>query len=113
MTTKNKIVYNDEHKLDLCPLCNRDMIPGLTVDDHHMIPRSKGGKKIPPVTMHIVCHRKIHSVFTESDLAAYYNTFEHLMEHEKIVSFVKWVGRKPIEYMDSHRESKTRRFNKH
>jgi hypothetical protein len=85
------------------------MIAGPTVDDHHLIPKSKGGKKIPPVTMHIVCHRKIHSVFTDNELMTYYNTWERIQEHEQIASFIKWVSKKPAEYLDVHRETKSRK----
>jgi len=92
-----------------CPLCGREMIAGPTVDDHHLIPKSKGGKKIPPVTMHIVCHRKIHSVFTDNELMTYYNTWERIQEHEQIEAFIKWVGKKPAEYLDVHRETKSRK----
>lgn len=92
-----------------CPLCGREMVPGPTIDDHHLVPRAKGGKRIPPVTVHIVCHRKIHSVFTESELANHYNTFTLLKEHELIASFIKWVSRKPPEYIDVHRETKSRK----
>lgn len=92
-----------------CPLCGREMVPGPTINDHHLIPRSKGGKRIPPITMHVVCHRKIHSVFTDNELSNYYNTFERLREHEQIISFIKWVGKKPSEYVDVHRETKNRK----
>ncbi len=92
-----------------CPLCGREMIAGPTVNDHHLIPRSKGGKKIPPDTLHVVCHRKIHSVFTDNELMVSYNTWETLKAHDQIASFIKWVGKKPSEYVDVHRETKSRK----
>jgi len=79
------------------------------VNKHHLIPKSKGGKKIPPVAMHVVCHRKIHSVFTDNELLTSYNTWESIQEHEQIASFIKWVSKKPAEYTDVHRETKSRK----
>ena len=49
---------------DLCPLCQRQLIPGPSVDKHHLVPNSKKGKET--VTLHKICHSKLHSVFTEN-----------------------------------------------
>ena len=29
---------------ELCPLCGRMLEPGASVDEHHLVPKSKGGK---------------------------------------------------------------------
>jgi len=92
-----------------CPLCGREMVAGPTINDHHLIPKCKGGKKISPETLHVVCHRKIHSVFTEQELKTYYHTWDRLKENDNIVSFIKWVANKPNEYLDTHRETKSRK----
>ena len=52
--------------LSTCPLCGRPLIPGPSVDEHHLRPRSQGGRDT--VRMHRVCHSKIHSLFTEQVL---------------------------------------------
>lgn len=80
-----------------CPICDRPL-EGGKVDDHHLIPKLKGGKNGPKITIHRVCHDKIHSVFTEQELAAVYNTPEALRDHPEIAKFVRWVKKKPVEF---------------
>lgn len=83
----------------ICPLCDREMVDGPTLDRHHLIPKSKGGKE--QFSIHIVCHRKIHSVFTEKELARNYFTWEALRSHPDIAKFIRWVKRKHIEFVTS------------
>ena len=90
-----------------CPLCGREMIEGPTVDLHHLIPRSKGGKET--VLLHLVCHRKIHSLFTEKELARAYNTIEKLKENVEIQKFIEWVFKKPPEFVIWHTEHKIKK----
>lgn len=77
------------------------MVAGNSVDRHHLVPKTCGGKAA--VWMHQVCHRKIHSVLTEKELARSYHTFEALLEVEEIATFVAWVRKKDPEFMTRHR----------
>ena len=92
-----------------CELCLRELIPGPTVGTHHLIPKLKGGKKGPTVELHTCCHQKIHSVFTEAQLAKTYNTIEKLLENEDIQNFVAWVSKKDPEFCETSRETKGRK----
>lgn len=83
-----------------CPLCQRELIDGPSVDKHHLIPKSLGGKEV--FLLHKICHRKIHSLFSERELKKQYNTFEALLKHEEIIKFVQWVQKKPAEFMDKN-----------
>ena len=89
-----------------CPLCDRE-IPPAQSDDHHLVPRLKGGKVT--TAMHRVCHRQIHALFSEAELAQKYNTVEALLEVPEIQKFVNWVKTKPIEFCDSAKMSNRRR----
>jgi len=93
--------------LNDCPLCGRPLPIGRTVDRHHMIPKCKKGTDTE--TIHIVCHRKIHSVFTEKELNDHYHTWERILENEDIQNFVKWVSKKLPEYVDTSKETKGRK----
>jgi 5-methylcytosine-specific restriction endonuclease McrA len=93
--------------VDFCPICNREMIEGTSIDLHHLIPRTFGGKIT--VKMHRICHTKIHSLFTERELLNFYNTVGKIVEHEEIQKFIKWVSKKEPEFYDSHRDSKDRK----
>jgi len=95
-------------QLGNCPLCERILIKGTSVDAHHLIPRCQGGKGLPPEDIHVVCHRKIHSTIPENELRQYYHTWERLLEHEQLKRFVSWVKKKDPEYVDTHRDTKER-----
>lgn len=82
----------------LCPLCSRPLAE--PANKHHLVPVSRGGRHTPTVTMHKICHDKIHAVLTEKELKRYYHTIERLLEHEEIARFVKWLQRKPPEFYD-------------
>jgi cytochrome P450 len=41
------------------------------------------------------CHKQIHAVFTESELAREYASTEALAAHPKIARFVEWIARQP------------------
>lgn len=87
-----------------CPLCGRPMVPGPSLDRHHWVPRSEGGRD--QALMHRICHRKIHSVLDERTLARHYSTPEALRGHPEIARFLRWVARKPPEFMDRHRSAR-------
>lgn len=81
----------------LCPLCDRPMINGPTVDEHHLVPRSKGGKE--KFLVHKICHQKIHQVFSEKELARQFHTWEALQDHTEMAAFISWVKKRPPEFL--------------
>lgn len=76
----------------LCPICDRP-IPDSQKDAHHFIPKSKGGKATE--YLHRICHRQIHALFTETQLARELNTAEAIKEQPEIQKFIDWVKTKP------------------
>ena len=79
----------------VCPLCERHISPSQR-DAHHLIPKSHGGKQT--VLLHRICHRQIHALFSESELARRLNSIEHLKACEELQSFIKWVSSKPNDF---------------
>ena len=73
--TINPRPFSMNKEIGICPICNRMMIEGPSVDKHHFVPKSEGG--VDTVFIHRVCHSKIHSLFTEKELAEEYNTPEN------------------------------------
>ncbi|WP_334188402.1 HNH endonuclease [Noviherbaspirillum sp.] len=92
---------------ETCPLCGRELIDGPSVNEHHLVPRTYRGRVT--VRMHRICHNKIHSVFSEKELADYYHTPDRLLENEEICKFVKWVRKKDPGFYDRHRAMSKRR----
>lgn len=78
-----------------CPLCDR-VIPPAQADRHHLVPKSKGGRHTE--FLHRVCHRQIHALLTESELARQYATVETLLQHPELQTFVAWVKTKPEDF---------------
>ena len=90
-----------------CPICNRDMIEDCFVDRHHFFPKCRGGKETEYI--HKICHRKIHSLFTEKLLEKKYNTAESVREHPEIRKFVEWISNKDPKFYDKNFTAKQKR----
>ncbi|UUX95124.1 HNH endonuclease [Aquabacterium sp. J223] len=84
-----------------CPLCDRPVEPGPAADEHHLVPRSRGGRE--KVLVHRICHRKVHATFSERELARDFHTWAALRAHPEIATFVRWVRNKPPGYLDRTR----------
>ena len=97
----------DAEDLGPCPICGRPMVPGASTDRHHWVPRKEGGSDWS--YMHRICHKKLHSLFTERELAREYASAEQLLAHPDIAAFVKWVRRQPLETVGRHRAPARRR----
>jgi hypothetical protein len=91
----------------ICPLCNREMVEGPSTDRHHLVPKSLGGKE--QFLLHKVCHRKIHSLFSERELQKKFNNWEILKSEPQIQKFIQWVSKKPPEFMDKNITANRRR----
>ncbi|MCM2442290.1 HNH endonuclease [Agrobacterium vitis] len=90
----------------ICPLCER-VIPDDQMENHHLVPKSKGGKlKLP---LHRICHSHIHRVFTDAQLAKKFSTIAAILEDPAIQKFVTWVKTKPPSFEDEAEERTRRR----
>lgn len=87
----------------ICPLCER-RIPVSQRDAHHLVPKSKGGRHTE--FLHRICHRQIHALLTETELARQFFSVEALLSHPEIALFVAWVRTKPEDFMERTRKSK-------
>ncbi|MDQ7958761.1 MAG: HNH endonuclease signature motif containing protein [Pseudomonadota bacterium] len=90
----------------ICPLCGRP-IPADQRDAHHLVPRSQGGRLTQ--VLHRICHRQLHALFTEAELAREYPTIEALKRHPAVARFIHWVQAKPPGFMEKIRRSARRR----
>lgn len=95
------IVFEPEDVI--CPLCER-RIPKSQRDEHHLIPKSHGGRHT--AVLHRICHRQIHAIFTETELARQYSTVEELKAQAEMVGFIEWVRLKPDDFFERTRKSR-------
>lgn len=75
-----------------CQLCDRD-VEQLTA--HHLIPRQTVKRKQadPGLTIDICspCHRQIHALYGNRELAKYLNTIDKLKSEPKMIKFLNWI----------------------
>ncbi|MGF1482688.1 MAG: HNH endonuclease [Cyanophyceae cyanobacterium] len=75
-----------------CELCQREM-EQLTV--HHLVPRQavKRKKAAPGPTIDIcsACHRQLHHLFNNKDLAQSLNTADKLRSEPRMQKFLAWI----------------------
>jgi hypothetical protein len=90
------------HGVTVCPLCDR-VVPPSQQDAHHLVPKSHGG--IQTVVLHRICHRQIHALFSETELAREYATLEDLKRHHELSRFIDWVRNKPDDFFEKSRKS--------
>jgi hypothetical protein len=90
-----------------CPLCDRPLPDGPSVDLHHPVPRALGGTVTVP--MHRICHRKLHATYSERELAGFGEDWARLRAQPEVASFVRWVARRPAEFYDGSRRMRRAR----
>ena len=86
----------------VCPLCERP-IPAAQQDAHHLVPKSHGGTQT--IVLHRMCHRQIHALFKEAELARQLNSIEALKQHAGMAKFIHWVRAKPNDFLERTRKS--------
>lgn len=89
-----------------CELCSRDELE-LTV--HHLTPKELGGTFLPTANVCIACHKQIHALYTNEELAIRLYTIASLQDDEKISSFLKWIRKQPATKQVRIRKSNERK----
>ncbi|MDG4656711.1 HNH endonuclease [Ectobacillus antri] len=89
-----------------CELCQRDDLE-LTV--HHLIPKELGGTFEPTADLCIACHKQIHALYTNQELAVRLHTIAALQADEKISSFLKWIRKQPSSKLVKTKKSNERK----
>ncbi|HFC00645.1 MAG TPA: HNH endonuclease [Phaeodactylibacter sp.] len=93
-----------------CLICNRVLGSEATISKHHLTPKSRGGKNSELVTLHNICHQKIHSVFSIKELKDEYHTIGKLLEHEEIKKFIKWVAKRHPDFYQRNQTTNRRKL---
>lgn len=77
---------------NICELCHRK-IDNLT--KHHLLPREEGGCEEHISYICSDCHRQIHALYTNKELAIRLDTIDKLKEDEKISKYLKFIRKQP------------------
>lgn len=86
-----------------CQLCER-AVSALTV--HHLVPKSqaKKGVLLPTVNLCSACHRQLHALFPNHQLAHELASLETLRRAPEMQRFLHWVRKQ-----DANKRIKVRR----
>ncbi|MDQ3812719.1 MAG: HNH endonuclease [Armatimonadota bacterium] len=86
-----------------CQLCER---PVGTLTIHHLVPKSQAtkGEPIPTAAICSACHRQLHALFTNKQLAREFSSLEELRTDPHVQRFLRWVRQQ-----DSNKRVKVRR----
>ena len=86
---------------------------------HHLLPRQKGGKAEDRTPLCKPCHKQLHAMFSNKDLARRYATIEALRSADVLQPFLSWIRKQKTDrnfrtvishgHSESHR-SKRRRY---
>jgi len=75
-----------------CELCQRE---NVVTTKHHLTPREEGGHHLPTAQLCIPCHKQIHALYTNQELALIYNSIDTLKQSERVQRFIKWIQKQP------------------
>ncbi|WP_205439436.1 HNH endonuclease [Halobacillus ihumii] len=89
-----------------CDLCGRTPI---TTTVHHLIPKQYGGAAGPTAMLCSACHRQLHALFTNEELAGFYHTVERLADHPDMGKYLRWVKKQDPEKRITTRKANRRR----
>lgn len=80
-------------ELPRCAICQHTY-QRAQLTKHHLVPRSRKGKAT--VLVCSACHRQVHAVFTEKELARSCDTLDKLLAATELQPWIAWVReRKP------------------
>lgn len=88
-----------------CWLCLRPL--GHRREAHHPVPKSRGGRVT--VDLHPICHRTIHAVFANAELARFGGDRARLAQAPDMAAFLHWIADKPADFHAPTRRSRNRR----
>ncbi len=74
----------------VCELCLRESV---RFTEHHLVPRSRGGKYGPKARLCPTCHRQLHAMFSEKTLANELNSIERLRDDPGFAGYLKWASK--------------------
>ena len=77
---------------EMCDLCRRH-VPRRLITQHHVTPKSEGGKHSHKTPLCKPCHKQVHATFSNKELAKLYDDLEALRSAESLQPFLKWIAK--------------------
>lgn len=73
-----------------CVFCGRT-VPAKLITLHHLLPKERGGKAEHREPLCKPCHKQIHAVFSNKQLADDYATLASLQAAPELATFLAWI----------------------
>lgn len=89
-----------------CELCQRK---DVTLTKHHLLPREEGGKEEHISYICEACHKHIHALYTNKELAIRLSTIKDLQSDEQISKYLKFIKKQPASKKVKSYKSRERR----
>jgi 5-methylcytosine-specific restriction enzyme A len=96
-----------KQRVGTCELCERVNVK-LTI--HHLIPREEGGAHLEKAQLCIPCHKQIHALYTNTEIAIRLTTIDRLKDDEQLRKFIRWIKKQPSPTLIRIKKSKERRW---
>ena len=81
------------HAYEAPPVCELCLRESERFTEHHLVPRSRGGKHGPKARLCPTCHRQLHAMFSEKTLANELNSVERLRADPEFAAYLKWASK--------------------
>jgi 5-methylcytosine-specific restriction protein A len=73
-----------------CAFCGRT-VPATLVTQHHLLPKERGGKPEHRAPFCKPCHKQIHAIFSNKQLAEEYASLDALHAAPELATFLAWI----------------------
>ncbi|MDG3074890.1 HNH endonuclease [Bacillus halotolerans] len=93
----------------ICELCGRS---DVQLTEHHLTPKEEGGTFLPTAMLCTPCHKQIHALYTNQELAVRLSGIEALRNDPQLARFVKWIRKQPPEKLIKTKKSNERKKKK-
>jgi len=80
--------------VERCSLCGRGSEYSENFEDHHLVPKHKGGRSKGTIRVCVDCGNQLHLLFTNNELRYHLNTLDALRAHPKVQTWVRWACRR-------------------
>ncbi len=99
-------VSRKENGSGTCELCGRS---GVQTTVHHLTPKEIGGTFLPVASLCIPCHKQIHALFSNEELADSLNTIKSLQHNDRMQKYLKWIRKQPPTRVPGTKKSRRKR----
>ena len=76
-------------KENICQLCKCEGI--IKITEHQLVPKQVGGAKLPVALLCQDCHKQIHALYTNKELAMRLNTLQALEKDERVARYLRYI----------------------